>query len=461
MFYITDSDLDGLISEKEVKKLIFTIYQIFSEESTQFSSESSLIQQSLSTLKANKVYYEIMYGQGKLFEKLNIKKYINFYEFYEAISKINNYKYEIIPTFIDIKKCLLSKRNELKIEMNLKNRNDFSKISNELINKANLNLFNNSSFPNNFLKKCFDLKKIKKKKEISFRDKNMNIIKGKEKLLKKRNNNSYNEKKINYRNSLLKNNLSSLIQKYNNNLYHQSISHSILNNIYRNKSFIITPHFYKTQNIRNKFLFPKENKINKPVKENKDSINNQINNNNLKNSKSQKTIGISKIHNKNNNCDNNNSLSFSLIEKPKKLFKKSIFEINTKSIRSKFIDDRNNSNYNNINKLNNNSMKTIERGEYYKFNNIVFSPCIIIPKSPTIYNKIDITKNKNLKIKKRLSSIDNKDTSLLKPFEEIKNEVLNTLNYHKKKNDNNHLDTIIKIKQEIDEVTKKNFFNNS
>ena len=47
-------------------------------------------------------------------------------------------------------------------------------------------------------------------------------------------------------------------------------------------------------------------------------------------------------------------------------------------------------------------MRTLERGEYYKFNNIVFSPCIIIPKSSSIYKKIDISKNMNLKLKKKI-----------------------------------------------------------
>ena len=230
MFYITDFDLDGLINEKEIKILIFTINQIFSEESSQFISNSSLILQSLSAIKAKKACNEILYGIGNLNEKLKTKKYINFDEFYEAISKINNYKYEIIPTFINIKKCLLSERKEIQFIMNQKNKNYFSKISNELINKANLNIFSPPSFSNNFLKNCFESnEKQQSKTYISFMEQNKKILKEKLEKVKKikyRNlQSSINDEKNNYQSFMLKNDRSAIFHRKTNIFFNITYSH--------------------------------------------------------------------------------------------------------------------------------------------------------------------------------------------------------------------------------------------
>ena len=161
MFYITDADSDGLINESEVKKIVLTTNKIFCEESSEFFSGSTLVQQSLSSLKANKALSTLLYGPSELKKKFWKSKYLAFEEFYNSLIKIENYKYSIIPTFINLKKFLLSKRKEIEFNMSNNNRKDFLKISYELINKNN-NLF----FTRNILKKCFDQKKIRKKKKV-------------------------------------------------------------------------------------------------------------------------------------------------------------------------------------------------------------------------------------------------------------------------------------------------------
>ena len=459
MFYITDFDLDGLINEKEIKKLIYTINQIFSEESSQFSSDSSLILQSLSAIKAKKSYYNILYGEGNLYEKLNSKNYVNFNEFYEAISKIQNYKYEIIPTFINIKKCLLSKRNELQFLLDPKNKNYFSEISDELINKANLNIFTPPSFSNTFLKNCFDSKeKQREKKPISFREKNIKIIKEKSekaRMIKIRNlQNSLNNGKNIYKSLILQKSTSPIFKR----------NYNILNNIklhkiYRNKSFLLPSQFFKDiNNIKNSVNNFKNNDSQKKIKRMKDTIslypNKDNNSDNLNN------------NNNYNNQSNINSLSISLRGNPKKFFKRSNYSIKPNSIKNKFLENFNKLNNTNFEELKvkeknnkqNNSMKLTERGLYSKFNNLVFTPCIILPKT-TKNNKKNFLKKINLKTNENPNGVL-KDEYSLKPLEEIKNEISFNLNLHKKLGDKNGINTIIQIENEINEIKQRFYINN-
>ena len=91
MFYITDSDNDGLINEREIKKLILTTNKMFYEGSLELFSGSTLVQQSLSNIKANKILSILFYGPGELNEKFSKCKYISFDQFYDSITKIDNY----------------------------------------------------------------------------------------------------------------------------------------------------------------------------------------------------------------------------------------------------------------------------------------------------------------------------------------------------------------------------------
>ena len=50
--------------------------------------------------------------EPELKKQLWDNKYISFDVFYNSLIKIDNYKYNIIPTFINLKKCLLTKRKD-------------------------------------------------------------------------------------------------------------------------------------------------------------------------------------------------------------------------------------------------------------------------------------------------------------------------------------------------------------
>ena len=275
MFYISDLDDDGLINEREIKRIILTTNKLFCEESSEYFSDSTLIQQSLSSLKAKKALHKLLYSQGELEKKFLICKYISFDEFYDSLIKIENYKYDVIPTFINLKKCLLTKRNEIEFDMNKKCKKDFLKISYELINKNN-----NLNNIRNILKKCFDKKIIKKKmkidplkeikekkeKEREKKLKRMIQIKKKEYMEKipyKTNSSFYKNKIISFsegKSKEINNNYNDYIIKYNsesknsNNLLSKFISVEELD-IHNNIKEDINQTFY------NRFYSFKENKI--------------------------------------------------------------------------------------------------------------------------------------------------------------------------------------------------------
>ena len=134
---------------------------MFYEGSLELFSGSTLVQQSLSNIKANKILSILFYGPGELNEKFSKCKYISFDQFYDSITKIDNYMYITIPTFINLKNCLMTKRKEMEFKMNNKCQKDFLKISYEILNRNR-----NQNSARTLLKKCFDPKQIKKKKII-------------------------------------------------------------------------------------------------------------------------------------------------------------------------------------------------------------------------------------------------------------------------------------------------------
>ena len=152
MFHVVDTDNDGFINEAEIKKLIITANRLFYEESKEKFSGSSLIQQSLSNFKANKALSKLLYGSPDLKNILEKSKYISFEEFYERLKKIDNYMYEIIPTFINLRSYLNNKKEEIEFYMNNNCQKDFVDISYELINKNKmLNLTNQRKTMKQFL----------------------------------------------------------------------------------------------------------------------------------------------------------------------------------------------------------------------------------------------------------------------------------------------------------------------
>ena len=73
-----------------------------------------------------------MHDPGGLANILKKEKVVNFDTFFECLEKIENYKYEIIPCFINIKKCLYNQRKEKIIEVKNKNKKEFVRISSAL-----------------------------------------------------------------------------------------------------------------------------------------------------------------------------------------------------------------------------------------------------------------------------------------------------------------------------------------
>ena len=163
MFNVTDTDNDKLINEDEIKKLVITTNKLFYEDSKEKFSKSSLIQQAIANFKANKALSKLLYGKSDLKKNLEKEKYINFEQFYERLIMLDNYMYDIIPMFINIKKFLSNKQEEIEMYMDDKCKKDFVDISYELINKNNLISYVS---PRNYMKQFFDKKKKVKKKKI-------------------------------------------------------------------------------------------------------------------------------------------------------------------------------------------------------------------------------------------------------------------------------------------------------
>jgi len=173
IFEITDFDNDGLINEVEIKKMIFTINNLFPIDVNQYKGDSHLINQSLSNIYANKIYRSIMYNPGKLGEIIDKEKYINFEIFYKELVKIHNYKYNFLPLYVNIMDCLLEEKKEIEYNINNTILNDFISVSNELICQSNLKY--NKNEPKTNIKNILDenISNKNQKNEIKI-EKNIN-----------------------------------------------------------------------------------------------------------------------------------------------------------------------------------------------------------------------------------------------------------------------------------------------
>ena len=161
LFDITDIDDDGFINQKEVKKLIFTINILFCEENKFNKSDSTIASQSIASIHSLEIIKKLMNFPGQLGKILHDEKYINFNQFLESFTRLYNYKYDILPLFINLKQSLFTEKREKLFILKHKNLNDYSEISNEIIS----NLKNDNS---NFIGKSnIDFKKrlerVKKK----------------------------------------------------------------------------------------------------------------------------------------------------------------------------------------------------------------------------------------------------------------------------------------------------------
>ena len=132
LFELTDVDDDGFLNKEEIKQMISTINFMFSEENILININSSILAQSLMNIKVKEKINKIMYDPGNLNRKLEKEKYINFDDFYNSLIKIKNYKYEIIPCFINMKQCLYKKRAEKILEVKNKYKKEFVRASSAL-----------------------------------------------------------------------------------------------------------------------------------------------------------------------------------------------------------------------------------------------------------------------------------------------------------------------------------------
>ena len=123
-------DEDGLLNKREIKYMIETVNHLFIVETDSLKMNSSILSQSLKDIKVDDILKELFEGKGNLNNILEENgNYIDFNTFYKSVININNYKNEIIPNFINFKKCLLNKRKENVIKVRAKNKNDFINIS--------------------------------------------------------------------------------------------------------------------------------------------------------------------------------------------------------------------------------------------------------------------------------------------------------------------------------------------
>ena len=126
LFDITDIDDDGYINERELKKLIYTINNLFCDESN--NNESTIISQSIASINSTNTLRKLMNLPGELGKIFHEQKYINFNQFLNSFIQLYNYKYDVIPLFINLKKCLTITKKEKVFEIKKRNLNDYSEI---------------------------------------------------------------------------------------------------------------------------------------------------------------------------------------------------------------------------------------------------------------------------------------------------------------------------------------------
>ena len=88
LFDLTDIDDDGFISENEVKKLIYTVNLLFYEESNPSCTDSTILSNSLASIKSKKSFNMIMKHPGNLSNIIQEEKYINFDQFLSSVEKV-------------------------------------------------------------------------------------------------------------------------------------------------------------------------------------------------------------------------------------------------------------------------------------------------------------------------------------------------------------------------------------
>ena len=152
LFELTDVDEDGFLNETEIRNMITTCNFLFCEESNHINTNSSILAQSLMSFKVNNILKQILYEPGNLYLILEKERYINFDLLYKSVIKVKDYKYNVLPSFVNLKFCLKNIKKEKIIKVDDKFKKDFITVSSALFSqkgvRANRILYTNSSSPN-------------------------------------------------------------------------------------------------------------------------------------------------------------------------------------------------------------------------------------------------------------------------------------------------------------------------
>ena len=135
LYDLTDIDDDGFISENEVKKLIYTVNLLFYEEANPSGIGSTILSQSLASIKSKKSFNMIMKHPGNLSNIIQEEKYINFNQFLSAVEKVYQYKFNLMPLFISLKKTLTTKRGEKELDIKYELYDEYGKISHDIVSE--------------------------------------------------------------------------------------------------------------------------------------------------------------------------------------------------------------------------------------------------------------------------------------------------------------------------------------
>ena len=183
LFKLTDIDNDGFLNKDEIKLMISTVNFLFCFNST-IGINSSILSQSLMYIYVKGKINKLMNPPGNLGIILQKEKCVNFDTFFKCLEKIPNYKYEIIPCFINIRKCLYSQRKEKIIDIKNKIKKEFVIVSSDLSSmkpRIPSQLFKRTFSAN--LEKLIKTVKRKKGEKIDFHDSNNILMKKKQLLL--------------------------------------------------------------------------------------------------------------------------------------------------------------------------------------------------------------------------------------------------------------------------------------
>ena len=152
LFELTDEDEDGFLNETEIRNMITTCNFLFCEESNHINTNSSILAQSLMSFKVNNILKQILYEPGNLYLILEKERYINFNLLYNSIIKVKDYKYSILPSFVNLKFCLKNIKKEKIIKVDDKFKKDFITVSSALFSQKGIRpnriLYTTSSSPN-------------------------------------------------------------------------------------------------------------------------------------------------------------------------------------------------------------------------------------------------------------------------------------------------------------------------